>query len=56
MPDDYQRSIELLFAIVLGCMRWKGVEADECDREKDDRRTTTIIPRGDFNAELLRKC
>ena len=25
MPDDYQRPIEPLIAIVLSCMRWKNV-------------------------------
>jgi hypothetical protein len=27
MPDDYLRLIELLIAIVLGCMRWKSAQA-----------------------------
>jgi aryl-alcohol dehydrogenase-like predicted oxidoreductase len=34
MPDAYLGSIELVTAIVLGCMSWKGAPADECDAEK----------------------
>jgi hypothetical protein len=34
MPDDYQRAIEPLIAIVLGCMRWKSAQLMMCDGEK----------------------
>jgi hypothetical protein len=56
MPDDYLRSIEPLIVIVLGCTRRKGAQADELPRgKKDDRRTAPIPPKGDYNAQLLRK-
>jgi hypothetical protein len=29
LPDDYLGSIELLIAIVLGCMRWKSAQAHQ---------------------------
>ncbi len=29
MPGVYLRAIEPLIVIVLGCMRWKGAQADE---------------------------
>jgi len=42
MPGVYLRAIEPLIVIVLGCMRWKGAQADEVDAEKrminEDRR------------------
>jgi hypothetical protein len=38
-------------AIVLGWMRLMRVRR----RKKDDRRRTSLIPRGDCNAELLQK-
>jgi hypothetical protein len=53
MPDDYLRSIELLIVIVLGCMRGKAHSVIKCD--KDDRQTAARKPRGDYNAQLLRK-
>jgi hypothetical protein len=34
MPDDYPGSIELVIAIVLGCMRWKSAQAHQVRREK----------------------
>src|ERR1700747_1355093 len=34
MPDDDLRAIELLIAIVLGCMRWKAHRLMACDGEK----------------------
>ena len=34
MPDDDLRAIELLIAIVLGCMRWKAHRLMTCDGEK----------------------
>jgi len=55
MPGIYPRPIEPLIAIVLSCMRWKSVQANEVRRQKDDQRTATINPRGDYNAKLLRK-
>jgi hypothetical protein len=56
MLDVYLRSIEPLTVIVLGCMCGKGAQADEVRRlKKDDRRTATILPKGEYNAQLLRK-
>jgi hypothetical protein len=38
MPDVYLRSIEPLIVIVLGCMRWKGAQADEVRHSDDTKR------------------
>jgi hypothetical protein len=49
MSDDYQRSIESLIAIVLGCIGGKAHRLMKCDGEKEDnRRAATTLPRGDF--------
>jgi hypothetical protein len=55
MPDDYLRSIELLIVIVLGCMLEKRTGSSSAIVKKDDRRTAAMKPRGDYNAQLLRK-
>jgi hypothetical protein len=56
MPDVYLRSIELLIVIVLSCMCRKGAQVDEVRRrEKDDRRTATIIPKGDLQCPTAPK-
>jgi hypothetical protein len=52
----YPRAIEPVIAIVLGWISWKSALVHEVRRrKKDDRRTTPVIPRGDCNAEPLRK-
>src|ERR1700759_2030977 len=48
MSDDYQRSIESLIAIVLGCIGWKSARIKKRMWRKDHRRTATTLPRGDF--------
>jgi hypothetical protein len=53
MPDEYPGSIEPVIAIVLGWIRWKSAQAHEVTVKEG--KSTTIIPRGDCNAELLRK-
>jgi hypothetical protein len=50
MPDLYLRSIEPLIVIVLGCIRWKGAQADEVRRGREPREGTMtfqISQRGD---------